>query len=635
MCHRIIGLIAALAMVTGCSDSSAPPTASRSAADPVTYARHVAPILFEHCASCHYPGGPAPFSVLDYDIVKTHAGVIETAIRNRFMPPWLPAPGAGPFVGERRLTSDQIDIIHRWVKQGTLQGSVTDLPPPPQSVDGWRLGQPDLVVTIPRPYALAAGGSDVWRNFVIPVPLSQTRFVKTIEVRPGSARVVHHAVIALDETRASRQRDDQDAEIGFAGMDMGEAQTPDGNLLTWSPGMLPVPGVDGEAWRLQPGADLVLQLHMVPSGKTESIEPVIGLYFAKTPGNGSPMYLMTLDADDQLDIPAGVRDFTVSDTLNLPVDVEVLAVYPHAHYLGKSLVAEAALPDGSTRSLIRIDRWDFKQQDVYRLAQPLALPRGTAVSMRWGFDNSADNPRQTKHPPARVVAGGRSSDEMAHLQLQVRLRSTDDRLVLQESYYRHFVDRNPGNVKMRYGLADALKNRRRVSEAAEQYRAILAIEPGHVNAHINLGAVMLEQRRVDEAIEHFRAAVRFDPTSAGAHYNLGFALGAQGSLDEAANQFRVALRYQPNFAAAHNNLGKILMSRRQLPEAVRHLTDAVQLMPESAEAHNSLGAGLWLEGKLDEAIGHFQQAIAIQPDHADARENLRQALAAAAGAQSR
>lgn len=628
----IFGIAMGLASLVGCRDVPSPQTTRELAPDPVTYVKDVAPIMFQRCASCHYPGGSAPFSVLDYENVRQRARRIVAVTQSRSMPPWLPEPGYGGFVGERRLTKDQIDTIHRWVDQGMLEGNRADLPPLPQFSGGWQLGEPDLVVKMPRPYTLQAGVADVWRNFVIPIPVSETRYVKTVDLRPGSARFVHHAVIAIDEMRSSRHRDEQDAEMGFEGMDMGEAHTPDGSLLNWSPGMVPFPGIEGTAWRLGPGTDLVLQLHMMPSGKPEIVEPVVGFYFAKTPGVGSPMYLLQLDADDGLDIPAGEKDFVVTDTIELPVDVEILAAYPHAHYLGKSLTGLARLPDGTTRWLIRIDRWDFKQQDVYRYAQPVSLPKGTTVSMRWSYDNSADNVRHSNHPPKRVVAGNRSSDEMAHLQLQVRLRSPADRAALQESDYRHLVGKNPQSVRILYGLADALKDQRRFAEAARQYRAVLAIEPGHVAAHINLGAVLMEQGHVDEAIRHFRAAVRFEPDSAGAHYNLGFAFGSQGQLDEAIRHFREALRWQPDFAAAHNNLGQLLMSRGKLDEATLHFHEAVRLIPDSAEAHNNLGAGLWLQGKLEEAITHFRRALDIEPGHANASENLSAALKNAASA---
>jgi len=639
--HPILGIALGLASLVGCRDLPSPQT-RREAADSVTYTKDVAPIMFERCAACHYPGGAAPFSVLDYENVRKRARLIVSATQRRVMPPWLPEPGYGEFAGERRLTQEQTDTIQRWVDQGMLEGNRADLPPLPQFSEGWRLGEPDLVVKMPRAYTLQAGGADVWRNFVIPVPVLETRYVKTVELRPGSARFVHHALMAIDEMRSSRRRDEQDAELGFEGMDMGDVHMPDGSLLGWTPGMLPFPGIEGMAWRLRRGTDLVLQLHMMPAEKPEIVDPAIGFHFAETPGVGSPAYVLMLDADDQIDIPAGEKDFVVTDTIELPVDVEVLVVYPHAHYLGKSIAAWATLPDGTIRWLIRIDRWDFKWQDVYRYAQPISLPKGTTVSMRWSYDNSGDSPHPPLSsegkglgrgvPPERVVAGNRSSDEMAHLQLQVRLRSPGDRAVLQESHYRHLVRKNPRNARFLYGLAGALKDQGRFADAARQYRAALAIEPGHVAAHINLGAVLMEQEQADEAISHLRAAVRLEPDSAGAHYNLAIAFAYRGRLDDAIRHYREALRCEPEFGEAHNNLGQLLGAQGRLEEAILHFREAMRLLPDSAEIHNNLGAGLWRQGTLEEAISHFRRALEIEPGHANARENLSFALEKAASA---
>src|SRR5262249_1040682 len=149
--------------------------------------------------------------------------------------------------------------------------------------------------------------------------------------------------------------------------------------------------------------------------------------------------------DQQLDIPAGAREFAVSDRFVLPVDVDVLAVYPHAHFLARTMDARATLPDGRVQALIRIDTWDFKWQDVYRYVEPLPLPKGTTVAFRFTYDNSGENPRNPSRPPKRVVAGMRSTDEMAHLQLQVRLRRADDVGTLRTAFYLELARKTPGD----------------------------------------------------------------------------------------------------------------------------------------------------------------------------------------------
>ena len=186
---------------------------------------------------------------------------------------------------------------------------------------------------------------------------------------------------------------------------------PDGHLLGWTPGMFPFAGIEGSPWRLDPGTDLVLQLHLLPSAAPVELQPSVGFFFADAPAAGPPMYLVRLDADYALDIPAGESDFVVTESVELPVDVTVHAVYPHAQLLGKAIEGWATLPDGTRQWLIKIDQWDFAWQDVYRLATPLPLPAGTTVNMRFSYDNSAANPRNPNSPPQRVTAGNRSSDE--------------------------------------------------------------------------------------------------------------------------------------------------------------------------------------------------------------------------------
>ncbi len=608
--------------------------ASGAPAGPITFTRDVAPIVFEHCAPCHRPGGSGPFALLSYDDAARRARQIAEVTAGRFMPPWLPEPGYGEFVGERRLTASQIAILAAWAESGAAEGDAADLPEPPAAGEGWALGEPDLTVTLPAPYTLPADGPDVFRNLVMPLPITETRWVKTVELRPGNPRFVHHAIMAVDDTSSSRRREaeetEQPGQPGFSGMEMGLAFMPDGHLMGWTPGMAPNPGIDGLAWRLDPGTDFVLQLHMLPSGRPETIAPVAGFHFADAPPAGPPLYLIRLDADHLLDIPPGDPRFVVSDAVELPIDVEVHAVYPHAHYLATAMEGRATLPDGTERWLIRIDDWDFDWQDVYRVREPYVLPAGTTLAMRFTYDNSAGNPRNPHHPPRRVRAGNRSSDEMAHLQLQVRPRRAADLVLLRESLYRHAIRRNPANPWSYYELGNALLEQDRPDEAARQYLAGLAADPTHVPSRNSLGAVRERQGRLDEAAAEFEAVVRLDPGYADGRYNLGSVRLAQGRPAEAVNHYRDTLALEPDHAPAHTNLGHALRALGRLDEAVSHHREALRLRPGSAEAHNNLGSVLAVSGLLDEAMDHFRRALRIQPDHVQARRNLELAREIAA-----
>jgi len=192
--------------------------------------------------------------------------------------------------------------------------------------------------------------------------------------------------------------------------------------------------------------------------------------------------LLQLENDIKLDIPAGQSDFLVTDKFTLPVDVNLLAIYPHAHYLGKDIQAAATLPDGSTKELIHIPRWNLNWQAVYRYAEPVFLPKGTAVELRYVYDNSDDNPLNPNHPPVRVRAGNRSSDEMCHLWLQVLPinydpAQGDPRMLLQEALARHNVEKNPADFEAHYNLAAMLQARNKMDDARREYEFALRLRP--------------------------------------------------------------------------------------------------------------------------------------------------------------
>lgn len=596
----------------------------------LTFNKHIAPIIFKNCAECHHPGGSAPFSLLSYQDARKHAKQIAVVTESRYMPPWLPEPGYGEFAGERRLTDDQIKIIQRWVEQGAVEGAASDLPPPPKFKEGWRLGEPDLVIKLSAPYVLQAGGSDVFRNFVIPVPVTKTRYVRAVEILPGNNKIVHHANILIDRTRSFRRIDEQDPEVGFDGMDVRvESRTfdPDSHFLFWKPGTPPFTEPADMAWPVDKGTDLILNMHLRPTGKPEVIQPVIGLYFTERPPSRFPM-LLQLEYDGAIDIPPGKRDFLVADDFELPLDVDVLGVYPHAHYLGKDIQGYATLPDETRKWLVRIKDWDIDRQAVYRYVTPVFLPRGTVISMRYSYDNSAGNARNPNHPPQRVVTGNKSSDEMGHLWIQVLPRAPDDaRVILQESSMRQRLRKYPDDFTAHFNLGAVLQSMGKLEEAITHYQEALRARPGDITALNSLGSAFQSRGQLEEAISQFRQALRIKPDYGDAHYNLGNALLGLDKPEEAIGHFREVLRIQPDDAPAHNDLGSALAIRGNLTEAAAQFEQALIINPQYADAHYNLGLVFSMQGNLAQAISHFEQALRIDPQHAGAFESLNRARA--------
>ena len=311
----------------------------------LTYTRDIAPILFRSCAPCHRPGEAAPFSLLTYADAKSHARLIEDVSRRRIMPPWLPAADDPKFADDLRLSDTDIARLRDWAESGAAEGNPADLPPAPQFVEGWQLGNPDVIVKATKAYALAAGGSDVYWNFVFRSPVDRPRWLKAIEIRPGDKRLVHHANVLVDRGQTARLQEKTPGD-GFGGMELtieSELFDPDSHFLFWKPGSAPYVEPDGMAIPLDANADLVLNTHLQPSGKVETMQPTLGLYFTDKPATQHPI-LLQMEDDGALDIPAGAKDFVVGDEFTLPVSVSLLAIYPHAHYLGKDLEALATLP---------------------------------------------------------------------------------------------------------------------------------------------------------------------------------------------------------------------------------------------------------------------------------------------------
>jgi len=441
--------------------------------DDITWADDIAPIVFENCVGCHFPGGSGPFALTSHEEAAQRADRIARAVASGHMPPWLPDANGPRMVGERHLSPDEIDLFARWADAGAPRGDAKNEASLPKIEGGWPLGAPDLTVAFPS-YVTPAEGGDIYRNLVVSLDLEQPVWVRTIDLQPGNARVVHHARFMVDTTSSSRERDAADPDAtGFDGMHLGTfAGSPDGFFVGWTPGRVPDPGRDDLAWRLDPGTDLVLQVHLRPTGEPETVQPRLGLYLSDTAPTELPVVIML--ENKNLDIPAGDSAWIAEERFTTPVDVEALTIYPHAHYIGRRINSWAELPSGERRTLLSIDDWDFNWQDQYRYAEPVQIPAGSEIVMQWSFDNSAANPRNPFAPARRIMFGPESTDEMAELNVQVLPRDPADRPALVaalRALYRtadaHFMAHSARD------RADALAQEGRWSDALATYREAL------------------------------------------------------------------------------------------------------------------------------------------------------------------
>jgi len=319
----------------------------------------------------------------------------------------------------------------------------------------------------------------------------------------------------------------------------------------------------------------------------------------------------------------------VTDEFRVPVDLDVLAVYPHAHYLGTLLEGFATLPGGERRWLIRIPAWDLNWQAIYRLSKPLFLPKGSVISMRFHYDNSVSAPRNPNSPPKRVRGGNQSTDEMAHLWLQVLPRGGDQRQVLQEALMERRLEKYPGDFLAHFNLGALFLSRKDTTGAIEHLSAALRAEPEQPAALNTYGAALESIGKLDEAAAQFRHALRIRPGDTAALYNLAGTLAARGQLEEAAASYRQVLAAAPGDRGARERfiqllrqLGDRAASEGRLPAATESYRELVALEPRDPDLRNNLGILLARSGDFSGAIGQFEAALQADPTHASARRNL-------------
>jgi Flp pilus assembly protein TadD len=600
------------------------------AATQPTFTGDVAPLLFKNCAPCHHPGGPGPFALISYEDARKHARQIAKVTGRRYMPPWPPDAGHGRFVGERHLTDAEIETLRAWAAAGAPEGDPLRMPAAPMYSAGWQLGTPDLVLREAEPFVVPAEGGDVFWNLVLPSTVTGTRYVRAMEILPGNARLVHHANVLLDTSGAGRALDAQSPGPGFPGMDLTLASNrfePDSHFLFWKPGTPALVERPDMAWRLEPATDLILNMHLQPSGRSEPIQPAIGLYFSERPATRVPM-LLQLEHDGALDIPPGDAQFEVTDELVLPVPVEVLGVYPHAHYLGKIVEGTAKLPDGSVQWLIRISDWDMKWQGVYRLADPLSLPKGTVLSMRWIFDNSSSNVRNPHTPPQRVRGGNRAIDEMAHLWVQVLPARPEDRLTLQEALMRARLVKYPGDFVALANLGSVLESQGRLDEAIARLQQAVNTRPDSAVVRNTLATSLRAANRPADALKEFERALQIDPAYADAEYNLGTTLLALNRPAEALPFLRHVTAAHPDDGAALSDLGAAYAMLKRFDQAATALEASLRINPGNAQAHYNLGLIAASRREMPRAVREFEQAARIDPTNREIATALAEARAA-------
>ncbi|MCA9184010.1 MAG: tetratricopeptide repeat protein [Planctomycetales bacterium] len=606
----------------------------------ITFSDHIAPIVHGQCSACHREGGVGPFALVSYQDVSARISQIVSVVGRGFMPPWLPEAQTFSFRDERRLTTAQREMFRVWMDQGCPRGDGEVAPP--EFTSTWHLGEPDLELSISEPYELYAEGAEVYRNFVLPVPLDRGQYVSAYEFRPEPVSVVHHLAMQIDSTGQSRLLDAEDEASGFPGMEQGRltfggyAQDEGGQILGWTPGKVPSRRSD-LAWLLRPGSDLVLQLHLQPNGKREQVRGKLALYFSDHPPP-RPTYRLYLSVRD-IDIPAGAADHRITLSYQVPVDVDVHNVYPHAHYICKQMTVTAAPPTGETLQLLSIRDWDFNWQDDYTFAEPVRLPAGTTIHMDYRYDNSAGNIRNPHVPPQRITYGERTVDEMGDIALLVSPAVASDLAQLQSHYF---------DAQMQRRLTMYMQ---RLEAAPNDFQLLESIGELHYLRHDYEQAVNFLQRAVELRAESTTAAIKLalswrgmgdDESALQLLEKLGAATGDDPAvqlylaqqlfraqrLADARQAFTKVVTHTPTHFEATAGLARIAMAESQRGDALKWAKRAVELRPEMAAAWELLGAAQVQFGYFAAAEQALQRALTIDPKLAEPHVQWGNALLA-------
>ena len=378
--------------------------ASAATTPQVTFYKDVLPVLQKNCQTCHRPGEAAPMAFLSYDETRPWAKAIKTAVVTKKMPPWYADPHFGKFSNDRSLAQADMDTLVAWVDSGAKAGNPKDAPKPIDWVEGWRIGKPDLVLSMPVAFDVPASGTIDYQYIIVPTGFTEDKYVQMAEARPGDRTVVHHIIAFIREPgnpwlkdakigvpfvpremeRQAEERNNGQKRQGGGGLGFG------GDFLAgYAPGTLPDVLKPGQAKLVKAGSDIVLQMHYTADGKTHTDISKVGVVFATE--KPTERVLTLAAANPQFAIPPGDSNYRVDAKITLQDDSTLIDLLPHMHFRGKDFEYRVTYPSGEKETLLNVPNYDFNWQLTYELTQPKLLPKGTVIECTAHFDNSVNN----------------------------------------------------------------------------------------------------------------------------------------------------------------------------------------------------------------------------------------------------
>jgi hypothetical protein len=393
-----------------------------AAATGPTFYKDVMPILQKKCQSCHRPGEAGPMSFLTYASTRPWAKAIREAVVLRKMPPWPADPAYGHFQNDPRLSARDVATLRAWADGGAVEGNASDAPKPADFVEGWNIGNPDVVLEMPVEYRVPATGTIEYQHFVVPTGFTEDRWVRVVELRPGDRSVVHHAAVFVRPPESKWMRE---AKVGqaFSSQDSENQSLTDEMLDFHVPGNAPHTLAPGQAKLIKAGSDLIFQIHYTTKGKPSKDRCRLGIIFAKEAPSERVYTLPVLNHD--FAIPPGAPDYKVESHMVLQAATKLVSLNPHMHLRGKAFEFRAVYPTGESQVLLRVPHYSFAWQLQYYLKPQLTLPVGTRLELTAWFDNSPNNPANPD-PTKEVRWGDQSWEEMMVGTLDLTLPANGD-----------------------------------------------------------------------------------------------------------------------------------------------------------------------------------------------------------------
>ena len=558
----------------------------------ITWSEHIAPIVYNNCTVCHREGGVAPFPLLSYDDAKDRAEQIAEVVENRMMPPWKPdSVHSVPLREDRSLSDKEVSLILEWAREGSRQGSSRRTPKPPQFADSWQLGEPELVLQLNDPISVPPEGSDLYRNFVIPTGIAETKYVRAVEVLPESKQVVRQVVMSVDESDWARRNEASDVEPGFDGLNVGKTLQSTGQFVGWTPGRAPYLFDEGGSWEIQANSDLFVQLHISPTGNDEVVNPKIGLYFTDQAPANTPDYLFLHSRS--LDDSMGEASPVVEERLSIPVDVSVSGLIPFARSFVSGIEVAAEMINGQKKVLLQIPDWDSNWQRDYRFEEPVVIPAGSELVMRSTLDSFPDE---------------LPKDGLAQTIVQLVLGNSADKDAIRKAQVDYEIKRAGGMAGYYHDNGADLERLGRIDEAISAFEQAAQEDPSNGEVRNSLGVIYEEQGNKTQAEYYFRDAIEADGSLRIARLNLGRFLRKSKRQQAAAKALQEAIDQDPEFLLARLELSALFAEQKLFKLAIQMLEDGLKLDPLEPYLNLQTGKLYVMDQRLDDSIKYFEAA---------------------------